>query len=150
MADSHSFLNGSPARPQAWIPGSPMPTSFAWWRGHAASGGARSVGRVGLGVLLARGRDSGGLRATAPTPEPIVAVSSAPSLLRLHDGSTATPLDAASVLAVREDSPGRVALALDRGRARFEVAPRLVVFSSADGRGDGDRGRHGLHRRPRG
>jgi transmembrane sensor len=87
----------------------------------------RLVGRVGLGVLLVAGGILAGLRATAPTAEPIVArvpPQPAPALLHLRDGSIATPLDAASVLAVREDSPGRVALALDRGRARFEVAPR--------------------------
>jgi transmembrane sensor len=51
-------------------------------------------------------------------------VKPGPMPLRLHDGSIAAPLDATSTLTVREDSPTRVALALERGRARFEVVPR--------------------------
>ena len=61
------------------------------------------------------------------TPAPVAVrpqVKTAPVPLRLRDGSVALPLDASSVLAVREDSPGRIALALDRGRAHFDVAPR--------------------------
>ena len=87
----------------------------------------RLVGRIGLGVLLVGAGILAGLRATSPGPifEPITTIPQAgPASLRLSDGSIATPLDAASALAVHEDSPGRVALALDRGRARFEVAPR--------------------------
>ncbi len=87
----------------------------------------RFVGRVGLGVLLVGVGTLVGLRATAPGPAPqpvVVRPQAGPLPLRLRDGSIATPLDAGSALAVREDSPGRVVLALDRGRARFEVAPR--------------------------
>ena len=87
----------------------------------------RVVGRVGLGVLLAGAGILAGLQATAPgpAPQPIVALPQAgPLPLYLRDGSIARPLDSSSTLAVREDSPGRVALALDRGRARFEVVPR--------------------------
>lgn len=89
----------------------------------------RLVRRVGLGATLAGAGIAAVLlaRTPSPTPAPIVArplTTPVPSRLSLRDGSIATPLDASSVLAVREDSLGRVALALDRGRARFEVAPR--------------------------
>jgi transmembrane sensor len=67
------------------------------------------------------------LRVLSPYPSPPVVVErpQAPSnALRLADGSVVTPMDPASVLVVREDSPRAVAIALDRGRARFQVTPR--------------------------
>jgi transmembrane sensor len=45
-------------------------------------------------------------------------------ILRLTDGSTAMALDPTTELAVTQDSMERVALALTRGRARFDVTPR--------------------------
>jgi transmembrane sensor len=127
MADSHSLLERIASAAAGMDPGLTDADIVRLVEGARRKRRRRLVGRVGLGVLLGGAGILAGLRATAPTPVPIVARSPAqpaPALLRLHDGSTATPLDAASVLAVREDSPGRVALALDRGRARFEVAPR--------------------------
>jgi transmembrane sensor len=89
----------------------------------------RVVRRVGLGATLVGAGIAVVLLATTPGPTraPIGARPQAKPVsasLNLRDGSIATPLDASSVLAVREDSPRRVALALDRGRARFEVVPR--------------------------
>ena len=127
MADSHSLFERIASAAADMDPGLTDADIVRLVEGVRRKRRRRLIGRVGLGVLLCGVGILAGLRATVPTAESIVARSptqSAPSLLRLHDGSTATPLDAASVLAVREDSPGRVALALDRGRARFEVAPR--------------------------
>jgi len=124
MADSHSLLERIASAAADMDPGLTDADIVRLVEGARRKRRRRLVGRVGLGVLLGGAGILAGLRATAPTAEPIVAVSPVPAPLRLHDGSIATPLDAASVLAVREDSPGRVALALDRGRARFEVAPR--------------------------
>jgi transmembrane sensor len=54
---------------------------------------------------------------------PVAPVASAPGVVRLHDGSVATPLETGSTLSVIHDAPERVELALGRGRARFEVVP---------------------------
>ena len=70
--------------------------------------------------------------AVAPRPAPVETPSPAlatanpdrPAALRFSDGSVATPLDAGSALAVREDSPQRVTCELARGRGHFEVTPR--------------------------
>jgi transmembrane sensor len=124
MADSHSLFERIASAAADMDPGLTDADIVRLVEGARRKRRRRLVGRVGLGLLLGGAGILAGLRVTAPTVEPIVALAPAPSLLRLHDGSTATPLDAASVLAVREDSPGRVALALDRGRAHFEVAPR--------------------------
>ncbi len=60
---------------------------------------------------------------TAPAA-PMVAPAAGPLPLRLADGSVATPLDAGTALALREDAPQRVIYELARGRGHFEVAPR--------------------------
>jgi transmembrane sensor len=93
-------------------------------RGRVALGG---LGVATVALLLA-------LRPGGPTPTPTAPVASLPPVvtalpdrregLRLADGSRATPLDAGSALALREDSPRRVTLELARGRGRFEVTPR--------------------------
>jgi hypothetical protein len=87
----------------------------------------RVVSRVGLAVVLAGAGLLVGLRGLAPDPAP-QAVAEHPqesqSPLHLADGSIARPLDLSSRLVVRENSPRRVALALERGRARFEGTPR--------------------------
>ena len=65
----------------------------------------------------------------APGPEMAAAPENAPAphaerFLRLSDGSTAVPLDAETQLELLEERPGRVALSLMRGRARFQVTPQ--------------------------
>jgi transmembrane sensor len=95
----------------------------------------RTRRRVALGGLgVATGALLLALRLGGPTPTPTAPVASLPPVvtplserregLRLADGSRATPLDAGSALALREDSPRRVILELARGRGRFEVTPR--------------------------
>jgi transmembrane sensor len=52
------------------------------------------------------------------------------STVRLRDGSSATPLDAGSVLTTVEDSPRHTLIELQRGRARLDVVPSATrVFS---------------------
>ena len=60
--------------------------------------------------------------AVAPASAPVTPPEGRP--LRFSDGSLAVPLDAGTVLAVREASPERTAVELGRGRGRFEVARR--------------------------
>lgn len=59
------------------------------------------------------------VKGIASVPEP-----AADRILRLSDGSTAVPLDAATELELVEERPDRVRLSLLRGRGRFEVTPR--------------------------
>jgi transmembrane sensor len=88
----------------------------------------RVVRRIAVAALLVGAGSLALLRASAPggsSPNAVVErAQENPGLLplHLHDGSMVTALDPASVIAVQEDSPSRIALALDRGRARFDVA----------------------------
>ena len=55
--------------------------------------------------------------------------------VRFPDGSVAVPLDDGTELTVRESSPRRIAIDLDRGRGRFEVTPgarRTFVVRAGD------------------
>lgn len=57
---------------------------------------------------------------TAPRPAPL---ATTPQVLELPDGSTVTPADGASRVAVREATVDHVALSLESGGARFDVVP---------------------------
>jgi transmembrane sensor len=82
-------------------------------------------------VSVLRFSGVGGVTAHAPLPpQSSVAVphaSSSPAALErveLGDASRAIPLEPGTRVAVEEDSPERVQLRLERGRARFEVTRR--------------------------
>ena len=127
MADSRRLLEriaGAAARMDPGLSDPDIDRLVAGARGRRRR---RAVRRIAVGVILVGAGSLALLRANAPTAsssQAVVALApQKPAVLplHLHDGSIVTPLDPASVMAVQVDSPGRVALALDRGRARFDV-----------------------------
>ena len=101
-------------------------------RAIAAGGAASVAGAAALAVFVVVGRDAAVpqavRRSTADRP---AAQASPPGLTRFADGSTAVPASGREAsLAVVEDTPARVVVALARGGARFDVVPRRErVFS---------------------
>jgi transmembrane sensor len=114
-----------------------------------AGGGALLAGVAAAVLLLGRGGGGpaplavravdGVTRWSAPesprsSPSP-TAAAAATRVLRLADGSSATPADDRGTLAVIEDTPRRVVLDLVAGRARFDVVPareRAFIVQAGD------------------
>jgi transmembrane sensor len=82
------------------------------------AGGSRS------GAPIARAPESRSPATPTPPAPPAPRARASDRVVRLSDGSVATALDPSSDLDVAKDSAARVELVLNRGRGRFEVAPR--------------------------
>jgi len=131
MADSHSLLERIASAAAGMDPGLTDADIVRPGGGGTPQAAAPFGGAGRPGGVAGRGRDFWpGCGPRRRPPSRSSRFRPPPSLLRLHDGSTATPLDAASVLAVREDSPGRVARwhSIEDGLAS-RSRRALVVFS---------------------
>jgi transmembrane sensor len=87
--------------------------------------GATASIAVAVTALLAQQRSGPtSPSASVPANPAVEPTPAADRTVRLDDGSTATPLDSGSEIAVLARSPARIRLSLSRGSGRFEVAPR--------------------------
>jgi transmembrane sensor len=80
-----------------------------------------AMGGIGLAVVLGTPRAPGPAPLTTSVPLRADRPTAEARTLRLADGSTATPLDATSEIAVADPAAEHLGLTLARGRARFQV-----------------------------
>jgi transmembrane sensor len=100
-------------------------------RAIAAAGTGAVMAVVVLAIFVVAGRDASVPHALRATVDRSMPPASPPGLTRFADGSTAEPASGRETsLAVVEDRPARVVVALARGGARFDIVPRRErVFS---------------------
>jgi len=94
-------------------------------RQKVVQGGALAlVALVGTGVLALRRAPIEPTAPPSPPPTATLLAPADPSALRFADGSRATPLDPSTQMTVRTKGDRSVEVTLDRGRTRFDIAPR--------------------------